>query len=56
MKKFLIKILSDESRILQLSPNLWYGVVKISRLSGMLQDEQDGGTDNKIAGFLQWLL
>ena len=38
MKKFLMKILLDESRILQLSPNLQYGVVKIS--SGTLQDEQ----------------
>ena len=33
-----MKILLDESRILRLSPNLQYRVVKIS--SGTLQDEQ----------------
>ena len=38
MKKYLIKMLLDESRILQLSLNLQYGVVKIS--SGTLQDDQ----------------
>ena len=38
MKKFLMKILSDESGILRLSPNLYHGVVKTP--SGMLQDEQ----------------
>ena len=38
-----MKILSDESRISRLSPNLWHGVVKISiTLSGTLQDEQVG--------------
>ena len=40
MKKFLLKILLDESRILWLSPDLRYGVVKIS--SGTVQDEQAG--------------
>ena len=48
MKKFLIRILSDESRILWLSPNLWYGVVKVS--SGTLQDEQLGVMIIKFKG------
>ena len=48
MKKFLMKILSDESRILWLSPNLYYGVVKIS--SGTLQDEQAGVLIIKLNG------
>ena len=38
MKKFIMKILLGESRILRLSSNIYYGVVKIS--SGTLQDEQ----------------
>ena len=29
---------------------------KYIKLSGTLHDEQVGGTDNKVAGFLQWLL
>ena len=49
MKKFLMKILSDESRILRLSSYLiWYGVVKIS--SGTLQDEQAGVLIIKLKG------
>ena len=48
MKKFLMKILSDESRILRLSPDLYYGVVKIS--SGTLQDEQAGVLIIKLKG------
>ena len=48
MKKFLIKILLDESRILRLGPNLWYGVVKIS--SGTMQDEQAGVLIIKLKG------
>ena len=48
MKKFLMKILSDESRILRLSPNLYYGVVKIS--SGTLQDKQAGVLIIKLKG------
>ena len=48
MKKFLTKILFDESRILRLGPNLQYGVVKIS--SGTLQDEQAGVLIIKLKG------
>ena len=48
MKNFLMKILLDESPILRLSPNLEYGVVKIS--SGMLQDEQAGVLIIKLKG------
>ena len=48
MKKFLVKILLDESRILRLSPKLYYGVVKIS--SGTLQDEQAGVLIMKLKG------
>ena len=36
-----MKFLSDESRILLLSRNLWHGAVKI-KLSGTMQDEQVG--------------
>ena len=45
MKKSLMKILLDESRILRLSPN---GLVKIS--SGTLQDEQAGVLIIKLKG------
>ena len=48
MKKFLLKILLDESSIFRLSPNLQYGVVKIS--SGTLQDEQAGVLIIKLKG------
>ena len=48
MKKFLIKILSDESRILRLSPKLYHGIVKMS--SGTLQDEQAGVLIIKLKG------
>ena len=49
MKKFLMKILSDESRILRLSPNLWYGIKDI-KLSIMLQGEQIGVLIIKLNG------
>ena len=46
-----MKILSDESRILRLSPNVWYGVViKDIKLSGTLQDEQVGVLIIKLKG------
>ena len=48
MKKFRMKILLNESRIIRFSPNLYYGVVKIS--SGTLQDEQAGVLIIKLKG------
>ena len=43
-----MKILSDESHVLRLSPDLYYGVVKIS--SGTLQGEQAGVLIIKLKG------
>ena len=48
MKKFLMKILSDELRILWLSPNLWYWHCKDIKLSGTLQNEQLGVLITKL--------
>ena len=44
-----MKILSDESRILWLTPNLWYGIKDI-KLSITLQDEQVGVLIIKLKG------
>ena len=64
MKKFLMKILSDESRILRLGLNLWYGVVKISSWGSdnkierldVSKIKKSRSSDDTKAGFPQWLL